>query len=133
MQPIDGGDVLVVDDDDDMAAVLVMMLELAGYRARSVGNGQEALDAVAARRPALVLLDMLMPVMDGWDCARALRARYGRQLRIVVVTAAEHLRARTRDLDVDGVLPKPFEIDELVRVVSRYIGAPGHAMPPTAP
>ena len=87
-------DVLVVDDDPDLREIVRMMLDCSGYQVRCAGNGKEAIEAVANRMPAVVLLDMLMPVMDGWQCARELRARYGRSVPIVVVTAAEHARAR---------------------------------------
>jgi CheY-like chemotaxis protein len=64
---------------------------------------------------------MLMPVMDGRQCARELRARYGDTVPIVVVTAAEHARARASEIgDVADVLAKPFEMDDLIRVVERY-------------
>jgi two-component system OmpR family response regulator len=113
-------DVLVVDDDEDMIEALVQLLHDAGYAARSAENGRRALDAVAAQRPALVLLDVLMPVMDGWECARELRARYGRTLPIVVVTAAEHVGERCADVGADHVLPKPFELRDLLALVARY-------------
>jgi CheY-like chemotaxis protein len=114
-------DVLVVDDDRDMREVVQMMLVVSGYEVRCARNGREAVEAVADRRPAVVLLDMLMPVMDGWQCARELRARYGSGVPIVVVTAAEHARARADQIgDVNDVLSKPFEMDDLLRVVARY-------------
>ncbi|HEU4616669.1 MAG TPA: response regulator [Gammaproteobacteria bacterium] len=113
-------DVLVVEDDLDMQEVMLRLLRLAGYAARGAPNGLEALKAVAERRPALVLLDMLMPVMDGWQCARELRARYGPSLPIVVVSAAEHAHARGLEIGADEVLAKPFELKELLRVVSLY-------------
>jgi CheY-like chemotaxis protein len=116
-------DVLVVDDDPDMADVMVLMLAEAGYQTRRAGNGKEALEAAAADRPALVVLDMLMPVMDGWQCARELRALYGRGLPIVVATAAEHARARSEEVGADDALPKPFEMGDLLRVVERYLSA----------
>jgi CheY-like chemotaxis protein len=61
-------------------------------------------------------------VMDGWQCARELRTRYGRAVPIVVVTAAEHARARADQVGgVDGVLSKPFDMDDLLRVVARFV------------
>src|SRR5688572_22571122 len=115
-------DLLVVDDDPDMVELLLGVLEQAGYEARSASNGREALDAVAERRPALVLLDMLMPIMDGWACARELRDLYGPDLKIVVVTAAEHARAWAEEVGADGVLPKPFKLGELLLTVTRHVG-----------
>ena len=116
-------DVLVVEDDQDMADALLQLLDLWGFRARHAEHGKAALDAVASQMPAVVLLDMLMPVMDGWQCARELRARYGESLPIVVVTAAEHVRERAEEIGADEVLPKPFEMRHLRKVVERYASA----------
>jgi CheY-like chemotaxis protein len=114
-------DVLVVEDDPDLLEIVQLMLRLSGYPVRGAANGKEALQAIEQRKPAVVLLDMLMPVMDGWECARELRARYGDTVPIVVVTAAEHARARASEIgDVADVLAKPFEMDDLIRVVERY-------------
>jgi DNA-binding response OmpR family regulator len=66
---------------------------------------------------------MLMPVMDGWQCARELRAKYGNTIPIVVVTAAEDARARGAAIGADAVLSKPFELDELLRLVRFYVDA----------
>jgi CheY-like chemotaxis protein len=116
------GDVLVVEDDPDLMEVVRIMLDASGYDVRCTRNGREAIAAVAQQKPAVVLLDMLMPVMDGWECARELRARYGHAVPIVVMTAAEHARARADQIGaVDDVLSKPFEMDQLLRVVGRYV------------
>jgi len=119
-------DVLVVEDDPDMADAMLRLLRHAGFRARSAENGKRALEAVEAHRPAVVLLDILMPVMDGWECARRLRARYGTGLPIVVVTAAEHVEARCEEVGADHLLPKPFELAELLELVTHYAN-PGEA------
>ena len=113
-------DVLVVDDDPDLMEIVRIMVMSSGYEVRCARNGREAIERVEEKKPAVVLLDMLMPVMDGWQCARELRQRYGHDVPIVVVTAAEHVRARADEVGVDEVLPKPFEMDDLLRVVARY-------------
>ncbi len=119
-----GNDVLVVDDDLDMIEVIELVLQDAGYTTRSALNGQQALAAVATAMPALIVLDILMPVMNGWQFAQEFRARYGRGCPIVVATAAEHVRSRTDALDVSEVLPKPFEVSDLLRLVARHVAAP---------
>ena len=122
------GHVLVVEDDPDLMEIVRIMLDVSGYDVRCTRNGREAIAAVAQHKPAVVLLDMLMPVMDGWECARELRARYGRAVPIVVMTAAEHARARADEVGaVDDVLPKPFERDQLIRVVGRYLQKGGRS------
>lgn len=115
------GHVLVVDDDQDMLEVLDALLTNAGYQVRTAANGVEALGAVARAMPALVLLDMIMPVMDGWQFTQELRASYDTDVPIVVLTAAEHARSRCRGLDAADVLSKPFDAGELLRVVARYV------------
>jgi CheY-like chemotaxis protein len=118
------GDVLIVDDDSDLLEVAELLLRGAGYATRTAHNGREALTAVAAGMPALILLDMLMPVMDGSQFAQEFRAKNGRAAFIVVVTAAEHARARCGALEVDGVLAKPFDARELLQIVARLAGPP---------
>ncbi len=116
-------DVLVVEDDRDLATVMRLALESAGHRVRVARNGQEALDMAADALPALVLLDMMMPVMDGWRCAAELRARYGQSLPIIVVTASELALRRGANVDADATLAKPFELDELLDLVARHLAA----------
>jgi len=82
------GPVLVVEDDPDLRALEAELLSSAGYRVTTAADGLEALDRVEEERPALVLLDMRMPRMDGWKFAAAFRERYGDACPIVVVTAA---------------------------------------------
>ena len=113
-------DILVVEDEVAMADAMRRMLHITGYATRRAENGLLALQAVAKQRPALVLLDILMPVMDGWQCARELRVRYGHSLPIVIVTAAEHVWARAAELGADDVLAKPFEMQDFLAVVGRY-------------
>jgi len=116
-------DVLVVDDDPDMIEVMQMILNDAGYPTRTAFNGQQALDQVAANMPGLIVLDMLMPIMNGWQFAREFRARYGGGAPIVVATAAEHVHSRGDAIDAADVLPKPFEVSDLLRVVARHVPA----------
>ena len=118
------GEVLIVEDDEDMVEMIAVLLGSAGYPTRVALNGRQALDAVARGMPALILLDMLMPVMDGAEFVQEFRASYGSAVPIVVVTAAEHARGRCASLDVSEVLGKPFDIHELLRIVEGHLGAP---------
>jgi CheY-like chemotaxis protein len=117
-------DVLVVDDDADMIEVIELVLQDAGYATRSALNGKLALEAVAIALPAVIVLDMLMPVMNGWQFAREFRARYGGGVPIVVATAAEHARSRSEEVDASDFLPKPFEVGDLLRTIARHVPAP---------
>jgi CheY-like chemotaxis protein len=71
--------------------------------------------------PALILLDILMPVMDGTEFARRLHATYGRVVPIIVVSAAEDVRTRCAAIGADDALAKPFELEDLLRLVARYV------------
>ncbi len=116
------GPVLVVDDDADMLAMVEMVLGAEGYRVVTAANGEEALARIAVEMPALILLDMRMPVMDGWRFADIFRTRYGNKTPIIVMTAAENARARAAEIKADGPLPKPFDLEDLFSCVRRAVG-----------
>lgn len=119
--------VLVVDDDPDLSALLEMVLVDAGYRVRTAPDGRAALAAVEEEMPAVILLDMRMPVMNGWEFARAFRARHGRASPIVVVTAAENARLRAEEIGAEGWLAKPFDLDDVLSTVERQLHGGGAA------
>ncbi|HZQ98660.1 MAG TPA: response regulator [Chloroflexota bacterium] len=114
------GPVLVVDDDEAILDVVQMVLSEAGYEVLTAADGAEALAAADRRPPRVILLDMRMPVMDGWQFARAYRQAPGPHAPIVVVTAAVDAARRAAEVDAEDVLPKPFRVEELLAVVDRY-------------
>ncbi|MGZ3451486.1 MAG: response regulator [Polyangiales bacterium] len=114
--------VLVVDDDDDLRTMVETILEDAGYVVRRAGDGVEALEQLAQMgRPDLILLDMRMPRMDGWELGRRVRSQYGREIPIVVMTAAEHAEKQAQEIDADAFVAKPFDIDNLLGVIARNL------------
>jgi CheY-like chemotaxis protein len=117
------GPILVVDDDDTILVTVAECLEMEGYRVATAANGLEALRQIEQREPALVLLDMRMPVLDGWGFAQAARDR-GLRLKILVMSAAADARRWALEIEAHGVMPKPFELEELVAAVSRHYGPP---------
>src|SRR5262245_36599224 len=88
------GGILVVDDDPDLREFLHLMLTSMGFEVTSAANGQEALDAMEGHDPDLILLDMKMPVMNGWEFCSALECRAARRPPIVVLPAAPDPAAR---------------------------------------
>jgi CheY-like chemotaxis protein len=118
--------VLVVDDDTSILDTVTAILSGEGYDVVSAATGQEALDAVARKQPLLILLDMRMPIMDGWAVARALRAQ-GNSVPIVVMTAAESAKRWADEVGAEGYLAKPFGLDELLLIVERFRGPEGPA------
>jgi len=120
------GMVLVVDDDTSILDTVSSILSGEGYDVVSASSGQEALDAVARKLPLLILLDMRMPVMDGWAVARALRGK-GITVPIVVMTAAESAQRWADEVGAEGYLAKPFGLDELLTAVERFRESGGRA------
>jgi two-component system chemotaxis response regulator CheY len=116
--PVPEQPILVVDDDPTILATVSETLDMEGYPVVTATNGAEALEAVERDRPSMVLLDMRMPVLDGWGFIRAVRER-GLNVRVVVMTAASDARRWAAEIGAQGVLPKPFELDELLATVER--------------
>jgi urea transport system substrate-binding protein len=115
--------ILVVDDDATILVSVAELLELEGYVVATAANGAEALQKTDDLLPGLVLLDMRMPVLDGWAYARALRDR-GLQPPIVIMTAAQDARRWADEIGADGYIAKPFEADALIAAVERIVGPP---------
>jgi two-component system, chemotaxis family, chemotaxis protein CheY len=112
------GPILVVDDDPTILAAVSEALDLEGFPVVTATNGAEALVVLDREQPSLVLLDMRMPVLDGWGFMHAIRER-GVDITVVVMTAAADARRWGREIGAQGVLAKPFELDELVGAVRR--------------
>ena len=112
--------VLVVDDDPDILDAVCEILEGEGYRVARARNGREALDSVEQEAPAVILLDLMMPVMDGSAFAQALRGRpRHRAIPFVLLTAAGSQQKATA-LGASGYLAKPFEIEMLLSYVAGF-------------
>jgi len=109
-----GARVLVVDDDPQLREALTRALELDDYQVSTASNGAQALEAISAHRPDVVVLDVMMPYVGGLDVCRTLRERKDR-LPILVLTARDEVGDRVAGLDAgaDDYLTKPFALDEL--------------------
>ena len=112
--------ILVVEDDENIRELVDVILSGAGYEVVTAPDGAAALQAVGSARPDLVLLDMRMPIMDGWEFARQYRARPEPPAPIVVLTAARDAAARAAEIHADGFLGKPFDVESLLSLVSQH-------------
>lgn len=110
--------ILIVDDEPDIRATVSAMLEIEGYRVDEAINGADALRVLEDRAPDLILLDMRMPVLDGWGFARELRER-GHRTPIVVMTAARDAAHWASEIAAAAFVAKPFGFDDLIRAVER--------------
>jgi len=117
--------ILAVDDRPDNLALFRSLLTPLGFTVREAANGAEALDIHASWAPQAILLDMRMPVMDGYETARRIKAGpEGRQTLVVAVTASAFEKSRQEVLEagVDAYLRKPFQADELLDVLADGLG-----------
>ncbi len=106
--------VLVVDDDPDILDAICDILEGEGYRVARARHGLEALDKVSEERPAVILLDLMMPVMDGMAFAHALREKKLADGVPIIVISADGNPQKAASVGARGFLAKPFDIQALL-------------------
>ena len=125
--------VLVVDDDPLLRELITEALLGEGYRVATAGDGSEAMDEVEAEEPSLILLDWMMPRMDGGAFVTELRRRQpDTAIPILVMTAGGEARERAASIRADGFIRKPFELALLLDQVARYVKlSDGSAARPT--
>lgn len=112
----------MIEDDDAIRYTLGLILDSTGYSIVFADNGQEALQQLASSSlPDLILLDMLMPLMDGWTFASRFHARYGHAVPIIVMTAASDPGQRSREIDAEGCVSKPFAVEVLLAEINRVL------------
>jgi len=115
--------ILVVDDEPGTVGVLTAVLTDAGHEAVGVANGREALAKVRSDTISVVLLDVMMPVLDGPDTLRALRELGHAQLPVVLMSGIPESMVKRRCRGYDAFLRKPFSLDELLATVQRVLKA----------
>jgi CheY-like chemotaxis protein len=114
--------ILVVDDELANAEVLALILEEEGYRVFCASNGRHGLQRVAEVHPDLIVLDFMMPIMDGAEMAKALRASQStHQIPIVLNSSLNEDAVREHFRDYDHFLRKPYDIDEALATIARLL------------
>ena len=126
--------ILVVDDEQQLALAVKIRLQSRGYQVVTASDGQQALECMEKEHPNLVILDVLMPVMDGYSCLREINTRFGRnKLAIVILTA----RDRMKDLfDLEGIedyVIKPFDHEDLIARIERTFKRRAENRAPSSP
>jgi CheY-like chemotaxis protein len=111
--------VLVADDDLDLRESLRLALELNGHEVDEARNGQEALERLASEPPCVILLDLMMPIMDGWQFRRRqLADPVLAAIPVVVISAMPAELQRAHELAAQRIFIKPFDYDELLETVA---------------
>lgn len=119
-----GTTVLVVEDYDDNRALYTSVLSDAGYAVDEAVNGQEALDKIAAKKPRIVIMDLSMPVMDGWEATRRIKANAATSDIIVIALtghATNYGLQQAREAGADAVLAKPCLPDDLIALMRAFV------------
>jgi DNA-binding response OmpR family regulator len=117
--------IMVVDDDPDILEVLYFNLKARGFAVTTVSSGQEALQAVPLEQPDLLLLDVIMPDLDGWEVLKIIKDHYDvSEMKVIMLTAKNTERDKligTSILKADGYVTKPFDIDELLDFIREIL------------
>ncbi len=112
---------LVVEDDESIRDMMEMVLDSEGYEVVTAADGSAALAYLDHERPDLILLDMKMPGMDGWEFARHYATLPPPRPPVIVITAAQDASRRAAEIGAQGYLAKPFGIDHLLQVVDDHL------------
>ena len=128
---ITNADILVTDDDPEMRRITSLILESQGYKVRTAQDGEEALEKIAEKEPDLLILDLLMPKMDGFEVCKRLdeqRGKEGRKFPIIILSAVREDSSRRRyeletesDLNVDDYVTKPISPPVLLQRVEKVL------------
>jgi DNA-binding response OmpR family regulator len=126
--------ILLVEDEDHIAKALVVNFQAQGYEVERAASGEEGLEAWRARPPHLIVLDVMLPGIDGFEVARRVRRQDGRiPILMLTALAADEDRIAGLECGVDDYLIKPFVLKELLLRVAALLRRASWAAPPSAP
>ncbi len=117
--------VLIIEDEKLIIVSTQMVLEAAGFRVESAMNGEEGIAKARELSPSLILLDIMMPGIDGWETlTRLKRDAETSSIPVIIFTAREHSRGHQKSTEMGAAdyFRKPFEPDELIELVERHVG-----------
>lgn len=125
--------ILVADDEEQLALALKIRLQSQGYQVVTANNGQQAIERAVAEHPDLIILDVLMPVMDGYSCLRELNTRLGRgKVPIIILTARERMKDLFELEGIEDYVIKPFDHEDLLVRIERVLKRRASKTPPPA-
>lgn len=118
---IRGKDILVVEDEPYLCDLISDVLQSEGHTTRKAYNGLDALERLRERRPQLIMLDLMMPVMNGWEFIGAMRSNpEWADIPVVVISAVYDGARAQHETGARAVVTKPFDIDQLGDLVAEY-------------
>ncbi len=111
--------ILLVEDDPAIRSLLLELLAEEGYDVYTAEDGQAGVRAARMNQPDLILMDLMLPVMDGMVATQQLKADQStREIPIIAISAGTNLRIHASDLPADGVVAKPFDLDTLLAAIT---------------
>ena len=112
--------ILIADDEQQLALAVKIRLQSRGYQVVTASDGAQALALAAQEKPDLVILDVLMPVMDGYSCLRELNTRFGRgKIPIIILTARDRMKDLFELEGIEDYVVKPFDHEDLLIRIER--------------
>jgi len=115
--------ILIIDDNDHNRLLVKMILEKKGYTVLEAGSGHAGVSIAKEKKPNLIILDIMMPELDGWEVIRILKqSRETDKIPVVVFTALDNIEEDIEEVEADGFLQKPLDINQLFKTVAEVIG-----------
>ena len=112
--------ILVADDEQQLALAVKIRLQSKGYAVVTASDGQQALQLAAQEKPDLIILDVLMPVMDGYSCLREINTRFGRgKIPVIILTARDRMKDLFELEGIEDYVIKPFDHEDLLVRIDR--------------
>ncbi len=116
--------ILLIEDEEELVTMMRMRLQASGYEMISASDGEEGLEKVQEGKPDLILLDIVMPKLDGWSLCRQLKSdAQAKDIPIIMVTASgnKDLVEKCREAGADDLVVKPFDADDLLNKISECL------------
>jgi len=115
-----GKKILLADDEQQLALAVKIRLQSRGYQVVTATDGKQVLDLIPTEKPDLVILDVVMPVMDGYFCLREINQRFGRgKIPVIILTARDRMKELFDLEGVEDYIVKPFDHDDLLVRIER--------------
>jgi DNA-binding response OmpR family regulator len=114
--------IMVVDDNEDIRDSLSIVLREKGFVVETAINGREALEKALIFRPEIIIIDAMMPVMDGFETCRRLRENIRtKNISLILATSTAIVDIADKEIDIDDYINKPYELDELYSKIERLL------------
>ena len=114
--------ILIADDEEQLALAVKIRLQSKGYQVFTAPDGRQALELLTQQQPDLVILDILMPVMDGYSCLREINRRFGRgRIPVIILTARDRMKDLFELEGIEDYVIKPFDHEDLLLRIERVL------------